>query len=220
MGNYKSLLLVSLLLLSLTSCEGLVQGNGRIVSSADNKPIEGVLVHWTVFNKKVYSDKTGHFEIGSFCGCVPECPKLEVIFYKKGYKTQYIDLQKKYDYQTDSLTIKMTPSVTTEEVGEGRWSTVLQVLLILISIFNVATLVYIISKKTQYKALWIVAMIAFSMTVEYNYFTGDHDISLFNFLLQFSNKFGWYRCFIPTTALIFWTNHWLNKKYAKNETLD
>ncbi len=117
--------------------------------------------------------------------------KEDVIFYKNGYKTQYIDLQKKYDYQTDSLTIKMTPSATTEELGEGLWSTTLQILLILISIFNVATLVYIISTKTQYKALWIVAMVAFSMTIEYNYFNGDYEISLFNFLLQFSNKFGW-----------------------------
>ena len=219
MRNYKNLILASVLLL-LTSCEGMVQGNGRIVSSVDNKPIEGVLVRWTVFNEKVYSDERGHFEIGNFCGCVPECPKLEVIFYKKGYKTQYIDLQKKYDYQTDSLTIKMTPSATTEELGEGRWSTILQILLILISIFNVATLVYIINRKTQYKALWIVAMVAFSMTIEYNYFNGDHEISLFNFLLQFSNKFGWYRYFIPTTAMIFWTNYWLNKKYAKNDTSD
>lgn len=108
----------------LTSCEGLVKGNGKIVSSVDNKPIKGVMVYWTVFDKKIYSDSSGHFEIGSFCGCVPDCPKLEVAFYKKGYKTLYLDLQKKYDYQTDSLLIKMEPSSKSEELKEGRLASV------------------------------------------------------------------------------------------------
>ncbi|MXV53343.1 hypothetical protein GS399_20480 [Pedobacter sp. HMF7647] len=210
MGNYTNLLLFSILLL-LTSCEGMVQGNGKIVSSTDGKPIEGTLIFWTVFNEKVYSDKTGHFEVGKFCGCVPECPKLEVVFFKKGYKTRYIDLNKKFDYKTDSLTIKMTPSATSEELKEGRWSSILQALLILVSIFNLGTLTYIVSNKTEYKMIWLVAMVIFSTTIEYNYFNGDHNIHLFNFLFQFSNIFGWYRYFIPTTAVVFWANHWFNK---------
>jgi hypothetical protein len=37
-------------------------------------------------NASMYTAKDGRFDIGTFCGCVPDCPDIIVSFSKKGYK--------------------------------------------------------------------------------------------------------------------------------------
>jgi predicted small secreted protein len=200
----------------LTSCEGVVQGNGKIISSVDGKPIDNVSIIWINLSDTSYSDKNGYFEVGSFVGCVPDCPGLEVTFSKPGYESKYVNFIKEYNYSTDSLTISMTPSANDLQLKKGFFSLPIQLLKIFLSLFNLFTLIYIFLTKPQYKWFWIIGIVMFSMTIDYNYFDHSFQYNLFSFMVQFMDRFGWYTYFVPTTALLFWTNYFMNKRQRIN----
>jgi hypothetical protein len=215
--------IISLLLITLIfcSCEGIVDGNGKIISSIDKKPIDSVFVYWTNENERAYSDSIGRFEIGSFCGAVPDLPELELIFYKKGYETKYINFTKEYKFATDSLTIEMVPtSNSSDEIKERPFETFLKYFNTLISLFNVFTLIFICRSKLKHKTLWILALIFLSLTVKYNYYSGDITANPLSFFLQYRflkiYYIGWYLFFIPLTSLVFWTYYFYNKKQKSN----
>lgn len=213
-----SLLLITLI---LCSCEGIVDGNGKIISSIDKKPIDSVLVYWTNENEKAYSDSNGRFEIGSFCGAVPDLPELELLFYKKGYETKYINFTKEYQFATDSLTVEMVPTLKpSEEIKERPFENFLKHFNTLISLFNVFTLIVICRTKLKHKTLWILALIFLSLTVKYNYYSGDITVNPLSFFLQYRflkiYYIGWYLFFIPLTSLVFWTYYFYNKRQKSN----
>jgi len=72
------------------NCEGIITGTGKVVSSVDNKPLDDVLIIWTTTNDSCFTDSLGSFKVGGFVGCVPECPKLQLLFHKQGYKNQLL----------------------------------------------------------------------------------------------------------------------------------
>ncbi len=206
----------------LASCEGIVEGKGKIISSTDHKPIDSVFVYWTnYFETTSYSDSIGNFKIGSFCGCVPECPELEVIFYKKGYTTKYVNLTKEYNSTNlADITIQLTPSnVPSEQIKEKSFGNFLQYFNTVISLFNIFTLIMIFRVKLKKKVLWILSLIFLSITIRYNYFTGDFKFQPFSFFLQYRflviYYIGWYVYFIPTVAIIFWSCFFYKKRQGQ-----
>src|SRR5678809_285083 len=75
------------LIILISSCEGIIQGKGKIISSGTKLPIDSVKINW--LGKIVYSDKGGKFSFDEFVGCVPSCPELELVLTKQGYETKY-----------------------------------------------------------------------------------------------------------------------------------
>ena len=222
-------ILIFLIAILLTSCEGVVEGNGVIISSADKKPIDSVCVFWTNGHMKSYTDSLGKFEIGSFCGCVPDCPDLELLFYKKGYETKYVNFSKEnYGYK-DTEIILLTP---TNEISRTIVKTTFEQFLkyfnlIFVSLFNVFTLIVVCRTKFSLlanKVLWTILILFFSTTLKYNYYSGEIDLSLFSFFVQLTVMkiyyIGWYLYFLPTPALIFWTYHFYKKKTGKKLLAD
>lgn len=207
-----------LIVICLCSCEGIVRGDGKIISATDQKPLDSVLVYWTNMNKKTYSDSLGHFEIGQFCGCVPDCPELELITYKKGYFTQYINLTKENKLGDSTLVIELQPTnAPAVNLEEKTLTTVFKYINITILIFNVFTLIIICCVKLKYKWIWIVSQILFNLYIKYNYISGEFNFDPFSFFIQlrfisFYYHIGWYVFYIPTTSIAFWIYYIINKR--------
>ena len=160
----KIFLLFIPIILLLTGCEGTVRGTGKIISSKDSKPIDSVFVYWTQLSSETtYSDSLGKFKIGTFCGCVPDCPELELLLYKKGYETKYINLTKERRNRKDTLTVIMTPTNdVSREIKKDSFEQFLKYFnIIAISLFNVFTLIIICCIKLKNKTLWIISLIIF-----------------------------------------------------------
>lgn len=85
--------LISLLIFFLASCEGEVVGYGYVYDSFTKTPIDNVLVRYYTkkkkrhFEKEMFTDADGYFSIGSFEGCVPDCPDAVIELIKDGYRT-------------------------------------------------------------------------------------------------------------------------------------
>lgn len=204
----------------MCSCEGIVLGGGKIVSSKDQKPIDSVLVYWTNGKIKTYSDSSGMFKHEMFCGCVPDCPDLELIFYKKGFETKYLNFTKEYGHATDSIIVQLNPTVELDkEIKETGFETFLKYFNVLLSIFNIFTLVIICCVKIKWKPLWIISCIFFSITLKYNYYNNEFDISFFSFFVQLRYLqiyyIGWYLFFIPVTTIAFWLYYFNTKNQTK-----
>jgi hypothetical protein len=212
------ILLISLLLIS---CEGIVRGEGKIISAKDKKPLDSVLVYWTNLNEKSYSDSLGHFEIGQFCGCIPDCPELEIITYKKGYKTNYLNLTKDDKLYDTTLVIEMQPVNTySETIEENNFTKILKYVNLIILIFNAFTLIIICCIELRYKWVWIVSLIIFNLHIKYNYISDDFLFDPFSFFIQlrfltFYYHVGWYIFYIPTTAIVFWSYYFVTKSKRK-----
>jgi hypothetical protein len=90
-GQFVSLTLILILgLLILSKCEGSECGVGTVYDSKSKIPLDSVLC---VSNggDTIYTDTTGNFNLcGPFGGCTFGCPKVEIDFSKKGYKSQKV----------------------------------------------------------------------------------------------------------------------------------
>ena len=107
----QKLLLILTILTMVSSCEGIITGKGKIISSADGKPLDKVLVVWiNNFNDSCRSDSLGNFLIKDFVGCVPSCPELNLLFHKVGYKNQYLNLSKIERRGIEEVIVKMEPT--------------------------------------------------------------------------------------------------------------
>jgi hypothetical protein len=94
------------LFIFLVSCEGRIQGEGKIISATNQLPIDSVKISW--LDKIIYSDKNGNFSFNEFVGCVPSCPALELILTKQGYETKYLNLTK--ENKNHKSVFKLIPS--------------------------------------------------------------------------------------------------------------
>jgi len=102
----------------LTSCEGIVGGDGKIYSSTTKEPLDSVEVMLYLNGhpqELTYSDSTGFFRGSEFVGCVPSCPDAIVKLKKNGFETMTIDFKKfwkenEFNSQTrDNMKIFLTP---------------------------------------------------------------------------------------------------------------
>lgn len=88
MNRLNLLIIISLGLFILSSCEGYQCAVGTVYDSSNNEPLDSVLC---ISNggDELLTDSTGSFDVcGPFGGCVRECPEVEVNFSKDGYITQ------------------------------------------------------------------------------------------------------------------------------------
>ena len=88
------IVLSTLTLISLCSCEGIVGDRGNVHAQDSNEPLEKVMV--ILFLDKIpsdttYTDSNGSFESTEFVGCVPDCPCASIGFIKSGFKNLLID---------------------------------------------------------------------------------------------------------------------------------
>jgi hypothetical protein len=203
-------LLIFLLILTIFyGCEGIVEGTGKVVSSVDNKPLENVLVIWTNTDDSCRTDSLGNFTIGSFVGCIPECPQLRLLFHKPGYKNQYLNLSEKKDFlRVKDVLIKMQPTDKKQTTEFPFLSNLFFYMNFAISFLNIVTLIYLLTIKLKYKFLWALLIIFGSVSLHYNFYTNRFDIETFNFLIQFSliNLTGLVKTYllIPLGSGIFW----------------
>ena len=87
------ILLVSLGLFLITSCECRRIAHGVIVDETTQLPLDSVRVEGlTITLYDVYSDSSGNYSIGtSMTGAVGGCPDYKVSYSKEGYQTQVIE---------------------------------------------------------------------------------------------------------------------------------
>lgn len=92
--SLKLLVIVFGFVLLLSSCEGSVYYKGIIYDAQTKEPldsVECVIVAFKSDNHYTYSDSIGNYYVSTpLVGCVPDCPKFDVEFSKKGYKTQIV----------------------------------------------------------------------------------------------------------------------------------
>lgn len=89
--RYFGLIFLGALLLS--SCEGIVGGNGRVISRENEEPLEKVMVILyldDIPSDTIFSDSSGRFLGSSFVGCVFGCPESKLFFQKPGYQSETI----------------------------------------------------------------------------------------------------------------------------------
>lgn len=202
------LLIFLLTIATLCGCEGDIYGGGTVVSSVDDKPIDNVLIIWTNYFDSCRTDSNGHFSIGSFVGCVPECPQLQLFFSKDGYKNQYLNLSDTENFRQKEIIVKMQPTNILESTQIPFQSKFFFYLNILISIFNIATLIYLFTTNFKFKFLWAILIIFGSISFHYNFYSKDFNLEILNFLVQFSPKqsTGLVKIYllIPLGSGIFW----------------
>jgi hypothetical protein len=83
-------LICFVVLVFISGCEGVKCGIGTVYDSNTKIPLDSVSC---VSNgeERIYTDSTGRFNLcGPFGGCLNGCPKVEIDFSKKGYRSQKV----------------------------------------------------------------------------------------------------------------------------------
>lgn len=86
--NLKIVLLNICVTFFLLSCEGIVGGSGKVISSSTREPLENVQIVLFLNDDSVqvnYTNEQGLFAMERLVGCIPKCPKGELEFRKSGY---------------------------------------------------------------------------------------------------------------------------------------
>lgn len=215
MTTTPKLIFFLLVLIAFFNCEGIITGTGKVVSSVDNRPLDNVLIIWTSTNDSCFTDSLGNFKIGGFVGCVPECPKLKLLFHKQGYKNQYIDLSENSNLRTGDVIVKMQPTDLIQSTEVPFLSKLLYFINIIISIINIGTLIYLFTISFEYKFLWIIFILWGSLSLHYNFYTNIFNLEFFNFLIQLSlnKQTGLVKTYllIPLGSVLFWIFRWKKK---------
>ncbi|MFA9213229.1 MAG: hypothetical protein ACEQSR_05210 [Candidatus Methylacidiphilales bacterium] len=90
----KSALNISLLLLLiifLTSCEGMSIANGTVSEVSSNMPLDSVLCKVLETGSQQFTDSNGNYYLeGPFGPCFSKCKDMKVEFSKIGYKTKTV----------------------------------------------------------------------------------------------------------------------------------
>ena len=97
--NFNAYLILLLVLLSTTSCESIVEGNGHVYSYEDKTPISGATIEQYSTQRNgmkeqghTFTDENGYFEATTgLVGCGTDCPDLYVIIKKEGYQSQQME---------------------------------------------------------------------------------------------------------------------------------
>lgn len=84
---------LSIIILTVYSCDCLQHVQGYIVDSSTLKPIDSVVVSRFYiepsdlrFTNNIYTDSLGHFEFKAISGGLFRCPKVELYFIRPGYE--------------------------------------------------------------------------------------------------------------------------------------
>lgn len=222
----KSRLLTTIGLLTLwtllTSCEGIVRGNGKVISAEDKSPIDSVRIKW--MTEEVYTDSLGRFEIGQFVGCVTGCPDLELVLEKSGYETKYINLTKENpkEFPIEKVTIELK---TTEKVQADIWNNKLGDFLyyatMIIAGLSLVTLVILFIIKVDNRLFWFFVVFLGTIGFQYNFLADIFDFKILRPVTQFNPEHyldpAWYKLSLPIGAIAFWIFYF---KRLRKKTVD
>lgn len=189
--------IIFFLSLLIVSCEGVVEGNGKVISKTDQSPIDSVEVNF--FGDSIYTDKDGKFSLSEFVGCTPSCPDLELILTKKGYKPKYVNLTK--EIQQDSaqkeVVIELTPTSNKMAVAkESNLKRFFYYSSMMIALSSLLTFIYTLTDLRN-KAEWIPIILFGTLTVKYNYLENCFHFSVFRpsvfMYVKFAFEPTWYK---------------------------
>lgn len=80
-----------LLIIFLTSCEGMSIANGTVNGVSSNKPLDSVLCKVLETGSQQFTDSNGKYYLeGPFGPCFNKCKDMTVEFSKIGYKTKKV----------------------------------------------------------------------------------------------------------------------------------
>jgi hypothetical protein len=206
-------LLIILLVVSVASCEGIIQGKGKIVSASNELPIDSVKINW--FDKTVYSDKNGDFSFDEFVGCVPSCPDLELILTKQGYQPKYVNLTK--ENENHKSVFQLVPNKDfIVDLSHKKPKTFLFYLSITTSIISLLTLVALAIIKVKNKPVWFVIILFGTVAFFYNYLEKSIELRIFRpsifVFVKYTFEPTWYQLNFPIGLIIFWTYYFYQKK--------
>lgn len=198
-------LCIFFLLFLMVSCEGIIQGDGKIISASNQLPIDSVKINW--FDKIVYSDKNGSFSFHEFVGCVPACPDLELVLKKQGYEAKYINLTK--ENKKHKAVFELIP--TNNNIGDlsheksKNFLFYLSIVTAIISLFTLVTLSII---KINNKAVWFVIILFGTTSIYYNYLAKVTELKVFRpslfIFFKYTFQPTWYQLNLPIGLIVFW----------------
>lgn len=201
------------LLILMVSCEGIIKGEGKIISASNLQPIDSVKINW--FGKVVYSDKDGNFSFDEFVGCIPSCPDLELVLTKQGYEPKYINLTK--ENKEHELVFQLIP--TNNIIGNlhhEKSKNFLFYLSIISAIISLCTLIFLSLIKINNKVVWFVLILFGTATIYYNYLAKSTEFKIFrpSLFIFIKNTFepSWYQLNLPIGIFFFWTYHFYQIK--------
>lgn len=208
----QNLCIFSLFIL-LASCEGIIQGDGKIISATNQLPIDSVKISW--FGKIVYSDKNGNFSFHEFVGCVPACPDLELVLKKQGYETKYINLTK--ENEKHKSVFKLIPTNNnTGDISHTKAKNFLFYLSIVTAIISLFTLITLSIIKINKKAVWFVIISFGTATIYYNYLAKITELKVFRpslfVFIKYTFEPTWYQLNLPIGVFVFWTYYFYQLK--------
>lgn len=203
----KEFLFLIFIVLLFSSCDTFFQANGIVVDSETLKPIADAKIQ--VKGKSTfYTDSLGRYTIDrNFLGTAI---KVELLVEKSGYDPVYIDCSKK-SFNRQQETIKMkralkpfVPIIPQSAVRVMYWFN-----LIVLSLFNLFTLMFVISYRGLLnKLLWVVAILLLNVTLHFLYLDGSIiKFSLLNGPIYLAHYWTYpysVKIVLPIASLFFW----------------
>jgi hypothetical protein len=211
-------LFIFFLLLLMTSCEGIIQGNGKIISASNKLPIDSVKINW--LSKVVYSDKDGKFSFHEFVGCVPACPDLELVMTKQGYETKYINLTKENEKHRSVFELIPTNN-NIDNLSHDKSKDFLFYLSIITAIISLFTLIALSLLKISNKAIWFVIILFGTTSIYYNYLAKVTELKVFRpslfVFIKWTFEPSWYKLNLPIGLIIFWVCYFYQIKNKRRK---
>ncbi|MFN5002889.1 MAG: hypothetical protein ACK514_15495 [Bacteroidota bacterium] len=203
----------------LTSCEGILSGSGKVISSLDKSPIDNVRIKCRT--KETHTDSLGNFEIEQFVGCPTGCPDLELILTKTGYETKYVNLTRENPEKMpiEGVTIELTPTHKAQaDIWNNNIGGFLYYASMVIAGLGVITLVLLFMIKVSNRAIWFFAIFLGTIAIHYNFLADTFDFKILRPVTQFNPQHyfdpAWYKLSLPVGVIAFWTYYFrrLRKK--------
>jgi hypothetical protein len=209
----KSRLLTIILSLTLwtllTSCEGVVRGTGKVISSLDKLPIDSVRIKWRT--EETYTDSLGHFEIGEFVGCPTGCPDLELVLTKAGYETRYVNVTEENQglIDVENVTIELNPTNNAQaDIWNNKVGDFLYYISMTIACLGLITLVVLFIIKVDNRLFWFLVIFLGTVGFQYNFLADIFDFKILRPVTQFNPQHNldpaWYKLSLPLGAIAFW----------------
>ncbi|MEB2782992.1 hypothetical protein U3A58_21640 [Algoriphagus sp. C2-6-M1] len=209
----------------LFSCEGVVRGTGKVISSLDKLPIDSVRIKWGA--NETFTDSLGHFEIGEFVGCPTGCPDLELVLTKVGYETRYVNVTEENQglIYVENITIELNQ---TDKVQADIWNNKVGDFLYYSSMtiagLGLITLVMLLLIKVDNRLFWFFLIFFGTVGFHYNFLADIYDFKILRPVTHFNPPHkldpAWYKLSLPLGTIAFWIYYFkrLRKKIVDLKT--
>lgn len=207
MSLKNALLFLFLPLVLLSSCDTFFHANGTVVDAVSMEPIPNARIQVKGL-QYFYTDSLGHYQIDrSFLGM---SLKVELMIEKPGYMPLYIDCNNKsFRHQKAVLRMEVlqkpfVPAIPQVWVRRFYWFN-----LIVISLFNLVTLVFILFRRHMLNRFaWVMALLLLNVSVDLLYTNAlPLNLSLLHgpfYLAHYWTHPYTVKIALPVVSLLFW----------------